>query len=44
MIERRYCYIKKWRDMAPTFGYDTYAVVYRTAVVLNAASRGLGPG
>lgn len=34
VIERRFCHLKQWRGLATR--YDKLAVVYRSAVVLNA--------
>jgi transposase len=34
VIELRYCNIKRWRGLATR--YDKHAVIYRTAVALNA--------
>ena len=34
VIERRYCHIKQWRELATR--YDKLAITYRAAVILNA--------
>ncbi|MET3894813.1 transposase, partial [Micrococcus sp. UYEF12] len=34
VIERQYAHLKQWRGLATR--YDKYAIVYRSAVVLNA--------
>jgi transposase len=34
VIERRFCHLKQWRDLATR--YDKLATVYRAAAVLNA--------
>ncbi|MGO4201770.1 transposase, partial [Rhodococcus sp. TAF43] len=34
VVERQFCHVKQWRGLATR--YDKLAIVYRSAVVLNA--------